>query len=78
MPVVASNVGGLPEVIEDGVNGILIEPESPEQLFASIAKILDDETFSAAAHLANRSRAADYSAERMADSYEAIYRRIGL
>ena len=76
LPIVATGVGGIPEFVEDGVNGILIAPEAPDQLMAGIERIVDDEELTAAMHLANRARAAEYSAAAMADRYEAIYRRI--
>ena len=38
-PVIASNVGGMPEVIKDGVNGFLFEQEDTEQLARIIHKI---------------------------------------
>lgn len=41
-PVVATHVGGLPDVIEDGKSGLLVEPESPAQLAAAINRILRD------------------------------------
>jgi len=41
-PVVASKVGGLPELVEDGRNGLLITPEDPEQLAAAIVGLLQD------------------------------------
>ncbi len=41
-PIVASNVCGNPEVIEDGVNGLLVDPRKPETLRAAIARLLDD------------------------------------
>jgi glycosyltransferase involved in cell wall biosynthesis len=38
LPVVASNVGGIPEIVEDKVNGLLIEPEQPDKLAEAIEK----------------------------------------
>jgi glycosyltransferase involved in cell wall biosynthesis len=45
LPVVATSVGGIPEIIEHGVSGLLVEPRSPESLAQSMAKLLlDDDT----------------------------------
>lgn len=45
LPVVATSVGGIPEIIENGVSGLLVAPRSPESLAQSMAKLLlDDET----------------------------------
>lgn len=41
-PVVATRVGGVPELIEDGVTGRLVDPGQPEALAAAIAEILRD------------------------------------
>jgi alpha-maltose-1-phosphate synthase len=41
-PVVASSIGGLPEVVEDGVTGFLVEPGNVEELRAQLAEILAD------------------------------------
>lgn len=42
LPVVASNVGGIPEIIEHGVSGRLVEPEDAAQLASSIISLIDD------------------------------------
>jgi len=42
IPVVATNVRGVSELVEHGVNGLLIEPEMPEQIVKSILMLLSD------------------------------------
>ena len=44
LPVVATTAGGLPEVVEDGVTGILVPPGDPDALAAAIVKLLKDPT----------------------------------
>jgi glycosyltransferase involved in cell wall biosynthesis len=41
-PVIASNVGGLPEMVDDGVTGLLVPPRDEKQLAAAIVKLLKD------------------------------------
>jgi glycosyltransferase involved in cell wall biosynthesis len=41
-PVVATRVGGLPDVVEDGRSGFLVEPNSPDEIALAISKIVDD------------------------------------
>jgi len=42
LPVVATNVGGLPEVVQDGVTGILVPPKDPNALADVIVRLLRD------------------------------------
>jgi len=42
LPVVATRVGGIPDLIDDGVQGYLVEPQDPTGLGNAIARVLDD------------------------------------
>ena len=42
-PVIASKVGCIPDVVEDGITGYLIEPANPDQLANSIIKLLNND-----------------------------------
>ena len=44
-PVVASNVGGIPEMVEDGVTGILVPPHDAEALTDAIVRLLTDHPY---------------------------------
>ncbi len=42
IPVIGTNVGGIPEIIHHGVNGSLVSPDSPDELSAAILQLLTD------------------------------------
>lgn len=44
LPLIGTRVGGIPEVVRDGDNGILVESENAEMLAEAIAKLMRDET----------------------------------
>jgi glycosyltransferase involved in cell wall biosynthesis len=43
LPVISSRLGAIPEVIEDGRTGILIDPEKPDELFSAMRHFASDE-----------------------------------
>ena len=72
-PVVASRAGGLPEVIEDGVSGILEPPGSVEAMARRAVEILRDERQHRAMREAAVARAHAFSTDRVVPQYEALY-----
>jgi N-acetyl-alpha-D-glucosaminyl L-malate synthase BshA len=77
VPVVASRIGGLPELVEDGVSGFLHDMDDLEGMARSATRLLTDEPFHGRIAEAARRRAR----ERFCDSkivpvYEAYYREI--
>lgn len=70
LPVVASRVGGLPEVIEDGSSGILFEPENDAELAKIIGELIADPARRKALGTAARARVeSSFSVARMAAEY---------
>jgi glycosyltransferase involved in cell wall biosynthesis len=65
-PVVATRVGGLAEVVDDGVTGLLVEPGEPDALAAAVLEVLGRrDAMSAAARQAARRFGADAYADRV-------------
>lgn len=74
LPLVATNVGGNPELVEDGVNGLLVPPQEPATLSSALALYLDDPHLRAVHGKASRQRAvATFPLERMRAAYSTLY-----
>ena len=73
--VVASAVGGLPELIDDGVQGLLVAPRDPTALAAALRRCLDDGELRARLGAAGQIRAEAFSTAAMARGTEAVYQR---
>lgn len=43
VPVIGSAIGGIPEIVKDGVNGLLVPPQAPRQLADAMVKLLADD-----------------------------------
>jgi len=42
LPVIASAVGGVPEIIESGINGVLVPSEDPDAVFSSLILLREE------------------------------------
>jgi glycosyltransferase involved in cell wall biosynthesis len=76
-PVVATAVGGVPDVVTDGVNGRLVPSGDAEALAGAIEEVLADPELAARLGREGRRLAfARYGAQRLVDETEALYRRL--
>jgi len=76
-PVIATRVGGSPEALEDGVDGLLIPPREPAELSRAISWVLEHPE--AARELGRRARARvaeEFSLQRMIRETECLYARL--
>lgn len=77
LPIVASRVGGIPEVITDGEEGLLIEPGEPESIAAAVLRFAEDPAFSRRAGAAGRDRVQrEFRRDRILDSLYGLYGRL--
>ena len=76
-PVIGCRAGGIPEVIDDGVGGLLVDPEAPEQLAAAILRLVASPTLLHEYGLAGRRRLlTHFTHVAMAQQFAALYRRV--
>jgi len=76
-PVVATRVGGTPEALVDGENGLLVPPGDAAALALAITRLLDAPELAARLGRAARQSIADrFSIERMTTTTEDLYRRL--
>ena len=74
-PVVASRVGGIPDLVEDGVNGRLIPPGRVPELAGALKEILQDRALARRMGKKGRKRVTgEFSAAGMVQSIEEVYR----
>jgi L-malate glycosyltransferase len=77
VPVVASNVGGLPEVIEHGRTGFLHQPADLDGMAESAVALLQDPTLHARVRDAARQHVGEtYCVDRVVPMYEAYYQQV--
>jgi glycosyltransferase involved in cell wall biosynthesis len=76
-PVVATRVGGLSEMIEDGVQGLLVQPGDPDALAGAIAQLLRDPARREAMGAAGRERRRrEYDLDTMVRRVESLYEEL--
>jgi glycosyltransferase involved in cell wall biosynthesis len=74
-PVVATRVGGVPDVVTDGEDGFLVEPGDVEELAARLAQLANDPDLRGRMGAAGRERMRSrYAVDRLIDDIDRLYR----
>lgn len=72
LPIIASNVGGIPDMLEDGVNAILINPDS-DSIACALKRICNDYELRKRIGINALKHSLYFSAEKMAKEYTKVY-----
>ena len=76
LPIVASRVGGIPEIVAEGETGWLVEPGSPLALANAVVTASADPARLEQFRLAARAKAKSYSSDIMVERTVAVYGRL--
>lgn len=76
-PIVSTRVSCIPEVVEDGVSGLLVPPENAAALAQAVARLLDDPDLARNMGAAGRQRLAEkFSQQHMVEQTLAVYQKL--
>jgi glycosyltransferase involved in cell wall biosynthesis len=73
LPIVATEVGGIPEAVRDGKEALLVPPDNPQALAKALDRILRDRNLRHRLATAARLRGRTFTWERAAEEYERLY-----
>ena len=75
-PVIASRIGGLPEIVADGETGIVVTPEDSEELRTAIATLVADPALAARMGAAGQDRVTSFYASTVVREIESAYEEV--
>ena len=73
LPIITTKIGGLPEIVENTINGFLVAPRSPEELVDKIDLILNNENLAKKISVANKEKSKSYNWNNIVELLEKIY-----
>lgn len=76
IPIIASNVGGIPEVVKDGKNGILVPPRNSKSLSDAIIYLLENEDIREKMGKNGMKEVKKYSWDKIAEMTEKVYKEV--
>lgn len=75
-PIIASNIGGIPDVVEDGKEGLLFPPNDPKALAKAIIRLLTDQELRDKISEQASKKVKNFSWEKIAEKTEKIYKQV--
>jgi glycosyltransferase involved in cell wall biosynthesis len=75
-PVVGANRGGIPDIVSDGVNGCLYDPDHPESFVTAVDRLLGDTATRRSLRLAARSEAERWGWSGATAQLRGYYRKV--
>ncbi|OAI17186.1 MULTISPECIES: glycosyltransferase [Methylomonas] len=76
VPVVSTRTGGIGEVIEHAVNGILVEPNCPEQLAEALTTLIQDRQYRQRLSDAGKITASKYDWKAVSETFATVYQKL--
>ena len=76
LPVIATRNGGPAEIMTDGVDGLLVDPEDIDGLASQISRVLRDEDLASRLAAAGGAKVGEYTWSRTAELYDGMYDRV--
>lgn len=77
LPIIANNSGGLPEIVENGLHGYLIDERNPKMFAQKCIQLFNDKELTRKMGIASRERIInEFSVQRMAEKYYKVYKYI--
>ena len=76
LPIIASNVGGIPEIIKHRVNGILVDLNSLDDYYNAIKSLFSDVKMRSKIEQSNKEKGKSFSIKTMTDQYDKLYNQI--
>jgi len=76
VPIVSTNVGGVPYMVEHETNALLVPPGSPEAMAAAVLRLIDDRLLAERLRLAGMTAARRYSWSAVRSELYALYARV--
>ena len=76
IPIIATNVGGIPDIVFDKANGLLVEPKNSEMLYRAIIELKEDSDLAMQLSQDAFTNVDKYSSAAMAKRYIKLYQQI--